>query len=64
MDGKHVQLKYPVNSGSCYFNYKLSFSIVLLALLDADYECLYVDVRCNCRISDGGVLGIPRYPMP
>ena len=55
MDGKNVQLKCSVNSGSYYFNYKSSFSIVLLALVDADYKFLYVDVGCNGRISDGGI---------
>ena len=55
MDGKHVQRKCPVIPGSCYFNYKSSFSIVLLTLVDADYKVLYVDVGCNRRISDGGV---------
>ena len=55
MDGKHVQLKCLLNSGSYYFNYNLSFIIVLLALVDADNKFLYVDVECNGRISDGGV---------
>ena len=55
MDGKHVQWKCLFNSGSYYFNYKSSFSTVLLALVDADYKFLYVNVGCNGRISDGGV---------
>ena len=55
MDGKHVHLKCPFNSGLYYFNCKSSFSIVLLVLIDADYTFLYADVGYNCRISDGGV---------
>lgn len=42
-------------SGSEYFNYKKSFSIVLLALVDSNYNLIFADIGCQGRISDGGV---------
>ncbi|XP_063802127.1 uncharacterized protein LOC134969857 [Pseudophryne corroboree] len=54
MDGKHVRIAPPSDTDSLYYNYKGFHSIVLLAIVNANCEFLFVDVGKNGRDADGG----------
>ena len=55
LDGKHVAIRCPPDSGSLYYNYKGFYSVVMLALVDADYNFLWVDVGSNGSSSDAQI---------
>lgn len=56
LDGKHITFQSLRKDGSYFYNYKGTNSIVLLALADADCRFIYIDVGCNGRTHDAGVL--------
>lgn len=56
IDGKHIRITPPAKSGALYYNYKNFYSVVLMAVVNHNYEFIYVDVGKQGRISDGGII--------
>ena len=53
LDVKHIVIQAPSKSGSLFSNYKGSFSLVLMTLVDANYKFIYVDIGEYGSNSDG-----------
>jgi len=47
VDGKHVSIKKPPHTGSYYYNYKKFFSIVLMVVVNSNYEFIMAVAGIN-----------------
>jgi hypothetical protein len=55
LDGKHCRIQAPPLSGSLDYNFHQFFSVNLMALCDADYRFLFVDIGSYGHNNDAGV---------
>jgi len=55
LDGKHIVIKKPPKSGTSFYNYKQTFSVVLMALVDAHYKFISIDIGSMGRFSDANI---------
>lgn len=55
VDGKHFRIKKPSNAGSRYYNFKSFHSIILLAIVDANYNFIFIDVGKEGSMHDSQV---------
>lgn len=55
IDGKHIRIRRPPGTVSEFYCYKDIYSIILFAIVDANYCFIYTDIGCNGRTNDGSI---------
>ncbi|XP_023664998.2 uncharacterized protein [Paramormyrops kingsleyae] len=55
LDGKCINIQFPVKSGSLHHDYKGRSSVVITAAVDANYRFIYASVGTQGSVSDSGV---------
>ncbi|XP_054263766.1 uncharacterized protein LOC128987093 [Macrosteles quadrilineatus] len=55
VDGKHIRIVKPAHSGSLFYNYKKYFSLILMAVTDANYKFIFIDVGSYGKCNDSTV---------
>ena len=61
IDGKHIRMYAPPNSGTMFYNYKGYFSTTLLAITGFDYRFIYVHVGSYGRSHDSGIFNTSEF---
>ena len=52
IEGKHIRIRNLPHGGSEFFNYKHFFSIILIALVDADYKFQWTHIGTSGSNND------------
>ena len=52
IDGKHVAIQKPLHAGSDFYNYKKCHSIIIMAVLDANYKFIWLNIDSNGAVGD------------
>ena len=55
LDRRSIAIKKPANTGSLYHSYKEFFSIPMLALVDAEYKFIWIELGGKGHVSDSQI---------
>jgi len=52
MDGKPIVIRCPSKTGYEFYNYKKFYSLILLTIVDANYNFIYIDFGTNASVNE------------